>query len=483
MDQIYYQSAISQAKLIRTKEISAQELLQLHFERIDHVNPSINAIVWQDREGALQLAKQLDQEAAKGEWRGPLHGVPITVKDAFDLVGSPSTWGDPQLIDNYPAEDADVVARYKAAGANVFGKTNVPLNLVDWQSFNEIYGTTHNPWDLSRTPGGSSGGSAAALATGMTALEAGSDIGSSIRNPAHYSGVYGLKPTWNVVPLRGHMPPGWVSDIDIAVTGPMARTAEDLSLAFDLLAGSDHFADPAWRVHCPADERKQLKDFKVALKLDDPASPVDSAYSNCLAAFAQKLEATGAMVVEAEPELDSQTYFELYMRLLGAARSVGVSEETIAHMRAVPSAEDNPVARHLLDHRLDGVEMKHADWQVAHNERRLMRMLFDQFFADYDILLCPVCAGPAFPIDEEGGRYERFIIVNGESVAEIRQMFWAGYSGVVGLPSTVGPAGQVAGLPVGYQAIAGYGRDRTALAFSEAVAREIGGFVAPPDYA
>lgn len=480
MDHIYYQSAIQQATLIRHKHLSAQELLQLQFERVDQVNPGINAIIWQDREGALALAKQLDAEVARGEFRGPLHGVPITVKEAFDLVGSPSTWGDPQLIDNYPAVDADVVARYKAAGAIVFGKTNVPLNLVDWQSFNDIYGTTYNPWDLTRTPGGSSGGSAAALATGMTALEAGSDIGSSIRNPAHYSGVYGLKPTWNVVPLRGHMPPGWVGDIDIAVTGPMARTAEDLTLAFDLLAGSDRFADPAWRVHCPADERKRLKDFKVALKLDDPASPVEAAYSARLAAFAQDLRAAGATVVEAEPELDSQAYFELYMRLLGAARSVGMSAAAIAHMRAVPSAADSPVARHLLDHRMDGVEMKHADWQVQHNERRQIRMLFDQFFDDYDILLCPVCAGPAFPIDEEGGRYERFITVNNESVAEIRQMFWAGYSGLIGLPSTVGPAGQVFGLPVGYQAIAGYGWDRTALAFSEAVAREIGGFVAPP---
>ncbi len=482
MDQIHYQSAISQAALIRNNQISAQELLQLHFERVDRINPAINAIIWQDREGAQQLAKQLDEEASRDEWRGPLHGVPITVKEAFDWVGSPSTWGDPKLVDNYPTEDADVVARYKAAGAIVFGKTNVPLNLVEWQSFNEIYGTTHNLWDLSRTPGGSSGGSAAALATGMTALEAGSDIGSSIRNPAHYSGVYGIKPTWNVVPRRGHMPPGWVGDIDIAVTGPMARTAEDLTLAFDLLVGSDRFADPAWRVNCPADGRTRLRDFKVALKLDDPASPVEVAYSERLAAFAQDLAAAGATVVETEPELDSQAYFELYMRLLGAARSVGLSDEAIAQLRAVPSAEDNPVARYLLDHRMDGVEMKHADWQVAHNERRLMRMLFDQFFADYDILLCPVCAGPAFPLDEEGGRYERFITVNGESVAEIRQMFWAGYSGVIGLPSTVGPAGQVGGLPVGYQAIAGYGRDRTALAFSEAVACEIGGFVAPPDY-
>ena len=483
MTQLYYQSAINQAKKIRNKEISAVELLELQFKRVDEVNPTINAVIWEDREQALQLAKALDEDTAKGHSRGPLHGVPITVKDAFNWVGSPSTWGDPKYKDNFPTEDADVVARYKAAGANLFGKTNVPINLVDWQSFNEVYGTTYNPWDLSRTPGGSSGGSAAALATGMSALEAGSDIGSSIRNPAHYCGVFGLKPTWNVVSLRGHMPPGWDSDIDIAVTGPMARTAEDLTLAFDLLVAADRYAAPAWQVNCPADNRTRLSEFKVAIKLDDKASPVDESYIIKLASFAKELEVAGATVVfDAEPDLDTQEYFDLYMKLLGAARSAGVTEEAIADMRATPTAAFSPEARAMMDCRIEGMLMSHAQWQVTHNERRKARITFDNFFKDYDILLCPVCASTAFPADKLLNKYERFIPLNGEPVAEVRQLFWAGYSGVIGLPSTVGPMGLVDGLPMGYQAIAGYGRDRTALAFTEAVSNELGGFIEPPNY-
>lgn len=485
MSELYYESAITQAQWIKEKKISARELLELHFSRVDAVNPIINAIIWEDRERAWELAGQQDALLAKQgvDGLGSLYGVPITVKEAFDLVGSPSTWGNPALAENRPDTDADVVQRYKSAGANIFGKTNVPLNLVEWQSFNEIYGTTLNPWDLTRTPGGSSGGSSAALATGMTALEAGSDIGSSIRNPAHYCGVFGLKPTWNVIPLRGHMPPGWVSDIDIAVTGPMARSAQDLNLGFNVLVGPDQFGKNAWRTHCPDDRRVRLKEFRVAIKLDDGASPVDKTYIEQLALFADKLAAEGATVVfDCEPDIQSQEYFDLYLKLLGAARSVGVTDAEIEQMRNIPREEDNPESRKLLDRRIEGMMMSHGEWQVTHNERRKARLKFDRFFEDYDILLCPVCASTAFPIDEMGGRYERKITVNDRKVGEVLQMFWAGYSGVVGLPSAVGPISLLGGLPVGYQAIAGHGKDRTALAFSMAVEREIGGFTPPPDF-
>ena len=185
-----------QASAIRKKLISATELLKAHFDQIDKINPQINAVIWQDRESAKKLALELDNEATKGQFRGPLHGVPVTVKESFDISGGPTTWGNPEYKDNVAKSDSDAVGRLRSAGAIVFGKTNVPLNLAEWQSFNDIYGTTNNPWDISCTPGGSSGGSAAALATGMSALEVGSDIGSSIRNPAHYCGVFGLKPTF-----------------------------------------------------------------------------------------------------------------------------------------------------------------------------------------------------------------------------------------------------------------------------------------------
>lgn len=279
------------------------------------------------------------------------------------------------------------------------------------------------------------------------------------------------------------MRPGWDSDADMDVAGPMARTAEDLTLAFDLLATADHYAAPAWKVNCPADNRKLLNQFRVAVKLDDQVAPIDESYMNKLENFAKEIKAAGAMVqFNTEPDLDTQTHFDLYMTLLGCATSVGLTETEIETMRTTPTAALNPKVRAMLDKRLDGVIMSHSEWQVTHNERRKTRKVFDDFFENYDILLCPVTASSAFPADKLTNKFTRFIPVNGEPFPEATQLFWAGYSGVVGLPSSVGPMGLVNGLPMGYQAIAGYGRDRTALAFTEAVSRELGGFIEPPSY-
>ncbi len=468
---------------LREKKVSAAELLSMQLQRVDAFNPALNAIIWQDREGAMAQARQLDQELANGNARGPLHGLPVTVKESFDMVGSPSTWGVPDWKENFPKRDSEVVERLKNAGAIVFGKTNVPLKLAEWQSFNKIYGATNNPWDISRTPGGSSGGAAAALASGMTMLEAGSDIGSSIRNPAHYCGVFGLKPTWNVVPLQGQLAPGMYGDIDIAVTGPMARSAIDLELAFNIHVGADRFLRTGWAVDCPPDTRTRLSDFKIAVKLGDPACPVEQAYLDELSKFADALENAGATIIrDQEPDLDTEKHFDLYLKLLGAALSVGVEERTVQAQRDVLKTLQNPLAERVSKPRLDGTFMRHCDWLVLDNERRLARMKFDTFFEDFDILLAPVCASQAFPHDQKGMRLARQIEVNGRQQPEILQLFWSGYSGVVGVPSSVGPMGQVNGLPVGYQAIAGYGRDRTALAFSKAVENEICGFVPPPGF-
>lgn len=478
-----YATAMEMAAAIRHKECTATDLLEAHFDRIDRINPVLNAIIWQDRESARFLARTLDQEAEEGQFRGPLHGIPVTVKEAFDLPGSPSTWGNPDWINNVPTKPSKVVGRYAAAGANIFGKTNVPLNLDEWQTFNEIHGTTNNPYDLACTPGGSSGGSAAALASGLSALEAGSDIGSSIRNPAHYSGVFGLKPTWGVVPLQGHQPPNWFADIDIAVTGPMARSATDLTLAFDILAGADDFAATAWQVDCPADPRTRLSEFRVGIMLGDDESPVDQAYLDKIATFADALVKAGAHVDRsAKPQIDSAAHFDLYLTLLGAAMSAGASEEAIAGDRVRIENAGNAQAMSIMNSRLNGKGMRHADWLVSDNERKIVRRKFDAFFTEWDILITPVCASAAFPHDQAGQRDERFLTINGKVQPEMLQLFWSGYSGVVGLPSVVGPAGFVGELPVGYQAIAGYGKDRTALAFARAVEVEICGFTPPPGF-
>ncbi len=473
-------SAQSMAGAIRSGDVSATELLLAYFDRVDRINPQVNAVIWQDREAALAQARACDDELARGVARGPLHGVPVTVKESFDLAGSPSTWGYPPWADNVRPVDSDVVSRLRRAGAIVYGKTNVPLKLADWQSFNQIYGSTSNPWDLTRTPGGSSGGAAAAIATGMSALEVGSDIGSSIRNPAHYCGVYGLKPTWNLVSMQGHLPDGWFGDIDIGVGGPLARSASDLALAFDVLVGPSRFEASCGQPAIQRDERMRLAQFKVAIKLDDAASPVDAAYREVLEGFAHQLEQAGTTVVwDRLPLIDSEAYFTLYLKLLGAALSFGATDEEVAALRAAV-AQAPPIAQRVAGIRFGGMDLSHREWLGLDNERRIARRIFDAFFEDCDLILTPVCAGPAFPKNEQGMRFTRYIDINGAPQLEMLQLFWSGYSGVIGLPSVVGPIGMVGHLPVGYQAIAGHGRDQTALAFAQCVEREIRGFSPPP---
>lgn len=477
---MFDQPAVRLAAQIRNGALSAADVLEAYFERVDARNPALNAIVWQDRDSARTAARTLDKEAAQGVIRGPLHGLPMTLKDTFDLAGAPSTWGVPAWRGNIAAHDSDAAARVKAAGAVVFGKTNVPLKLSDWQTFNEIYGVTNNPWDLSRAPGGSSGGAAAALAAGMTALEIGSDIGASIRNPSHYCGVFGLKPTWGAVSITGHAPPGWIADFDINVGGPMARSAEDLSALFEVIAGPSRFDESVWSPAKRPDDRTRLSEFRVGVKRDDPEAPVDRAYLEVLDAFVEDLAKAGATVIECAPEVDSAEHFTLYLRLLGAAMSPTADAADRDAAEALLAAHPDPVFHRTFGVRVGGSNISHREWLKLDNQRRSARMTFDAFFQDVDILITPVCCSTAFAHDHAPHRYLRKIPVNGALQTEALQMFWAGYSGMVGLPSVVGPAGFAHGLPAGYQGIAGHGRDRTALAFAQAVEHEIRGFTPPP---
>src|SRR5436190_11003530 len=248
-----YGAAAALLAALAARQISAVELTDHAIARIEGLDARINAVVVRDFERARAAAAQADKALAAGE-RRPLLGLPMTVKEAFNVAGLPTTWGFPRGKDWRPAEDALIVARAKAAGAIVLGKTNVPVALADWQSYNDIYGTTNNPWDLGRTPGGSSGGSAASLAAGYVPLELGSDIGGSLRVPAHYCGVFAHKPTYGLVPTRGHTPPNVPPlpvDIDLAVVGPMARSAADLALALDVIAGPDDPQASAYRLALP----------------------------------------------------------------------------------------------------------------------------------------------------------------------------------------------------------------------------------------
>ena len=299
----------------------------------------------------------------------------MTIKESYDVAGLPTTWGVPAYAKNVAAKNAVVVDRLLGAGAVLFGKTNVPLYLGDWQSFNAIYGTTNNPWDVTRAPGGSSGGSAAALAAGLTALEAGSDIGSSIRNPAHFCGVYGHKPTWGIVPRTGQALP-WqqAAPVDIDVVGPLARTADDLALALSIMAGPDPIEAAGWQLRLRAPRHKRLRDFKVALMLDTPDIAVDREVQDRLRALADFLRQQKVKVDEAaRPAIDPREAFRVYTHLLRSAtsdRQTDADFETNSGIaRALPPGDESYRARAMR-----AAVMSHRDWLAFNETRHRMRL-------------------------------------------------------------------------------------------------------------
>ncbi len=480
---LHFAPATELAARIRDKQVGCLELLDHFLGRAERFNPALNAIIWMDVEAARERARAADAALAKGEVWGPLHGVPMTVKESFNFAGSPTTWGLPAHRDNIPSDHATLVARKLAAGAVIFGKTNVPQHLADWQSFNAIYGTTNNPWNAERTPGGSSGGSAAALAAGLTGLEAGSDIGASIRNPAHYCGIFGHKPTYGLVPPRGQALPGSLAPSDISVVGPMARSAEDLDLSLSIVAGPDVLDEAGWQVALPPPRRERLRDFKVAVMPNDPNSEVQQSYQDRIVEVAEQLAKLGATVsFEARPEIDTYRAFQVYLLLLRAATSRQPDDEAFAEFRKVAEAADSGDEAYYTQ-MARGITSSHRDWLRLNNERTALRFQWQAFFQDWDLLLCPAAASSAWPHDQAGERYQRTIPVNGKRVPTTDQLFWAGFSGMAYLPSTVSPIGlDEEGLPLGLQAIAGHLQDRTSIAFARLLAQEIGGFQPPPGY-
>jgi amidase len=483
MTDLHFRSARQLAADIRRGKIGCLEALDAFLARMERHNPKLNAIVVTDVDGARRRARQADAALRKGKVWGPLHGVPMTIKESYDVAGLPTTWGLPALKDNIAPRNALAVDRLLAAGVVLFGKTNVPAWLADYQSYNDVYGTTNNPWDLTRSPGGSSGGSAAALAAGLTGFEAGSDIGSSIRNPAHYCGVFGHKPTYGIVPPRGQALPGRVAQGDISVIGPMARSADDLALGLAAMAGPDEIDGAGLRLALPAPRRKALRDFKVAVMLTDPAAEVDREVQARLQALADFLAKKKAKVSHtARPAIDTAQAHRTYIFLLRAATA---GRQTPEEFR-----KNAEIARGLApdDERYYAWTMRantasHRDWLAANETRHQMRWRWAEFFREWDLLLCPVASSAAFPHDHEGERHERTIVVNGRRVPCVDQLFWAGYSGMAYLPSTVAPCGFTpGGLPVGVQIVGPQYGDRTCIEFARLLEREFQGFVPPPDY-
>ena len=479
-----FRSAKRLAADIRRKKIGCLELLDLYLARVDKYDPAINAVVVRDIDRARRRARAADRAVAKGELWGPLHGLPMTVKESYDVAGLPTTWGLPALKDSVAAKNAVAVDRLLGAGAVIFGKTNVPMYLADWQSYNAIYGTTNNPWDLTRAPGGSSGGSAAALAAGLTALEAGSDIGSSIRNPAHFCGVFGHKPTWGIVPRLGQSLPGQVATVDIDVVGPLARSADDLALALTVMAGPDAIDAAGWRLRLRPAKQRRLRDFKVALMLDAPESAVDGEVRDRLQALADFLGRHKVKVDDrARPAIDTGEAFRVFVQLLRAATSSRQTdadfEKNTALARALRPDDESYYARSMR-----AAVLPHRDWLAANEARHRMRLAWAAFFTKYDLLLCPVAGVAAFPHDQQGERHERTLVINGRRTPVTDHLFWAGYSGASLLPSTVAPCGFTrTGLPVGVQIVGPQYGDLACLAFARLLEREYQAFVPPPDYA
>jgi amidase len=477
-----FASATQLAADIRDRKTGCLELLDFFLARADKYNPKLNAIIVWQIDKARDRARAADAALAKGESWGPLHGVPMTVKESFNLMGLPTTFGNPVWKDNLPPANAVVVDRLEAAGAVIYGKTNVPYMLADSQSFNGIYGTTNNPWDLTRGPGGSSGGEAATLAAGLSALGAGSDIAGSLRNPAYYCGIYGHKPSWGLIPTRGHGPPGVVTPTDISVVGPMARHADDLALALGILAGPDLLQQAAWRVALPAPRGHSLKDFRVAVWTEAPEAPIDDSVATLITKAVHAVAAAGAKVDDsARPDVTLADNHRLFMQLLRAATAGRLTDEAFAEQVKIAEAlspEDMSPRAHVAR----GATMPHRAWGRANEQRSKLRYLWRDFFTQYDVLLAPVAATAAFPHDHNPDVGARRIIINGQPHPHV-DITWAGLAALSYLPATAAPIGlTAAGLPVGLQIIGPEGEDPTTIEFARLLANEIGGFVAPPGY-
>lgn len=466
--------------MVRAGQIGVLELTDHFIKRVERLDPKINAVVVRDFDRARARARELDNEPSRA---GALFGVPMTVKESFDLAGLPTTWGVAEERDSIAHRDALAVQRLKGAGAVVLGKTNVPLLLADWQSYNVIYGTTNNPWDLTRSPGGSSGGSAAALAAGMTGLEVGSDIGSSIRNPAHYCGVFGHKPTWGICPPLGQALRGTVGQADISVIGPLARSADDLALALDAIAGPEEIEAAGWRLDLAPSRGTRFADLRVAVMTDHAVSEVDACITGRLDELASFLEKEGARVSRAgRPDFDLEHAHRLYITLLRATTSTRLDDAAIARWseEAVGRGADDSSYLAMMAR---GNTLLHRDFLRGNELRQKMRRAWAEFFREWDVFLCPAAASPAQPHDHAGERWDRTIVVNGHRVPTTDQMFWAGISGFFLLPATVAPLGiSPEGLPFGVQIVGPQYGDRTTIMFARMLESAWQDFTAPPAY-
>ena len=481
-------SATSLINAIMKKKISSSELMKFFAERHNQLNSKINAIVATDFESALKRARKADEDLAKGKSWGPLHGLPMTIKDNIEVIGMPTTYGSPYFTNNLPEKNADVVQSLLNAGAIIFGKTNIPVFAMDTQSFNDVYGQTNNPWDLSKTPGGSSGGAAAALAAGLTGMEIGNDIGGSIRLPAHFCGVYGHKPSYNIVSMHGGKKPwkkshtNYPVDLDLAVNGPLARSAEDLKLAMDIIVGPPSYQRKAIKIKLPNPRKTKLKEFRVGLWLDDPVYPPDKATKNCLQKMVSDLAKEGVILKAKKPDVDLKRCHLLRGDLETATMShiqpPGYYEWAVSQAKTLKDENQSHTARWIR-----AITGYHRDWNLLNEERAIIRQKWDDYFQDIDVLLCPVARMAAHNHDHTKIS-EREIQFNNKAM-NYWDVFgpWNSLSLVAYLPATVAPIGFTPkNLPVGVQIIGPYLEDYTTIQFARLLEKMYGSYKLPPGF-
>ena len=479
-----FKTATELSAALAAKKISAVELAEDAIGRIERHDAKINAICVRDFARGLDAARAADAARARGE-TGALLGLPLTVKESYNVAGLPTTWGLPAQKDFVPGEDALSISRVKQAGGVILSKTNVPVSLGDWQSYNEIYGITNNPYDLGRTPGGSSGGSSAALAAGYGPLSLGSDIGGSLRVPAFHCGVYAHKPTFALVPSRGHTPPPLPPlpfDRDLSVIGPMARSAADLTLLLDVIAGPDPIeAGKAYSLKLPAPRHDELKDFRVLLLTTDPVMPTSASMRAAIEKLAVDLGKAGVTVTRESPLFpDFAASTRLYMRILMSFLAASFQPEIYAGAQAA-AARLSPDDTSLAAERLRGIALSHRDWVMADGMRARLRAQWRELFGAFDAVICPVMPTPAYPHDHSDDQEKRRISIDGKDYVYPDQLAWPGIATLPGLPATAIPIGLSGeGLPVGVQIVGPWLEDRTPLKLAELIEREFGGFVPPP---
>ncbi|MEP2102451.1 MAG: amidase family protein [Parasphingorhabdus sp.] len=433
-------TAIELAAKIAAGKLTSVEATEAAITRIEILDEAINAVVVRDFDRARQQARDADARLAKGE-RAPLLGVPMTVKESFNIAGLPTTWGIESAAGNIVDEDAAVVKRLKKAGAVILGKTNVPPMLADTFSENPIYGRTNNPHSHGHSPGGSSGGAAAAVASGMVALEYGSDIGGSIRVPAHYCGIWGHKPTYGVVSMEGHfMPaPEQGADRPLSAVGPLARSADDLELLLDITLDQPLGKNTV-----------AIKDAHILLMTDHPVSIISDDLRNRMEHVAALLEDAGAQITRSSdllPDLVQQ--HRDYLQMLNIVMTAGAP-------------------------RPDGTEVTAQDWFTLLDAQTRNQRHWRSVFEEFDYILAPPSSTPAFAHDTTPMR-DRRIMINGDDHAAAKQLAWAGLATFPGLPSTVLPIGMVDDLPVGMQVITDRYQDYKAIDGARQIGALLGG--------